>query len=44
MIGAELAVVAFGLLASASWGVADFSGGLAARWTPPATSFPCDEM
>lgn len=31
MIGAELAVVAFGLLASASWGVADFSGGLAAR-------------
>lgn len=31
MIGAELDLVAFGLLASASWGISDFSGGLAAR-------------
>ncbi|MEW5960017.1 MAG: EamA family transporter [Chloroflexota bacterium] len=36
-LGSELAAVFFGLASAATWGVADFSGGLATRRTPVLT-------
>ncbi len=37
LIPPELAVAAFGLLSAASWGTADFSGGIASRRSPALT-------
>ena len=34
LISAELALAAFGLLSALSWGMADFSGGIASRRSP----------